>query len=258
MTIVRRRKSGRLISIIIVSGLTIVLAAQLSWIYWISPQMAIRRITLESDLKVTDRQLMEMISIEGETWASLDEGLLEARLESYPVIRRAQVIKVFPDTLKVFLYRRHPLVVAFSDSAEAGRPAVFDNEGYALQIGLDSNSVNLPILSGPKFSEPDLGARLPDDFMGVLTGLDTLRNEDPTIFALISEIEIIPRVNEGFDLKLYMNHVPIPILIDRQVTVESIRQAILVLDVLSSGSAGTVDEADMRGGHVVFHRTEES
>ena len=257
MTEMRRRNSGRLISILLVSGLTVVLAGQLSWIYWISPHMAIRRITLESDLKVTDRQLLEMISIEGETWASLDERLMEERLESYPVIRKAQVIKVFPDTLKVFLYRRHPLVVAFPDSGDSGRPAVFDNEGYALQIGLDSNSISLPILSGPKFSEPDLGARLPDDFMGLLKGLDTLRNEDPTLFGLISEIEIIPRVNEGFDLKLYMNHVPIPILIDRQVTVESIRQAVLVLDVLSTGSAGVVDEADMRGGNVVFHRTEE-
>ena len=99
---------------------------------------------------------------------------------------------------------------------------------------------------------------MPDSIRSILTDLSLMRLEDPKLFALISEIEIVPRGVESFDLKLYMNHIHIPILVDRKLTAESVRQAVLVLDVLSSGSTGDVEEADMRGGHVVFRPVEES
>ena len=99
---------------------------------------------------------------------------------------------------------------------------------------------------------------MPDSICMILTDLSELRYEDPKLFALVSEIEIVPHGNDGFDLRMYMNHIPIPILVDRKLTAESVRQAVLVLDVLVSGNAGPVEEADMRGGHVVFRPVEDS
>ena len=85
-----------------------------------------------------------------------------------------------------------------------------------------------------------------------------MRSDDNQLFALISEIEIIPHGNEGYDLKLYMNHIQIPILVDPSISAESVKQAMLVLDVLASGNNGDIEEADMRGGHVVYHSVEGS
>jgi cell division protein FtsQ len=258
MTVVRKMKPGRVVAISIVGILMIVLMAELLWNLAIAPRLIIRKITLESDLGLTDSQILEMLNIKGETWASLEESVLKNRLEAYPVVRKAQVVKVFPDTLRLYVYRRRPLAVALFDDGLTPIPAVFDEEGYAVQVGVGSGSLDLPILSGPRFSEPALGARMPESIQVILGDLSRLRADDPKLFALVSEIEIVPHGTEGYDLKLYMNHIPIPILVDRNLTAESIRQAVLVLDVLASGSAGRVEEADMRGGHVVFRTVEES
>lgn len=258
MTIVRRMKRGRTLALSVVGILLLVLMAEILWSFMISPRLVIRKIALESDLGLTDGQLLEMLNLEGETWASIEEMEMQKRLESYPVVRKARVVKVFPDSLRLYIYRRRPLAVALINTGERPIPAVFDEEGYAVQVGTGSGPIDLPILSGPRFPEPALGARMPESIRMILTNLSELREEDPKLFALVSEIEIIPQGNEGYDLRMYMNHIPIPILIDRDLTVESVRQAVLVLDVLVSGSAGIVEEADMRGGHVVFRRVEES
>lgn len=258
MTVVRRMKRGRALALSVVGVLLLVLLAEILWNFILSPRLVIRKITLESDLGLTDGQLLEMLNLEGETWASIEESEIQKRLESYPVVRKARVVKVFPDSLRLFVYRRHPLAVALINTGDRPVPAVFDEEGYAVQVGTGFGPINLPILSGPRFSEPALGARMPDSICMILTDLSALRDEDPKLFALVSEIEIVPHGNDGFDLRMYMNHIPIPILVDRKLTAESVRQAVLVLDVLASGSAGPVEEADMRGGHVVFRPVEES
>lgn len=257
MTLVRRMNRGRTLAISVVGLLALVFAAELLWNFIVAPRLVIKKITLESDLGLSDSQILEMLDIDGDTWASLEETELQKRLEAYPVVRKAQVVKVFPDTLRLFVYRRKPLAVALLDGGGLPVPAVFDEEGYAVQIGTGSGSIDLPILSGPKFSEPSLGARMPESIQMILADLSKLRAEDPKLFSLVSEIEILPHGTEGYDLKMYMNHIPIPILVDRTLTVESVRQAVLVLDVLATGSAGRVEEADMRGGHVVFRPVEE-
>jgi len=251
-------RGSRIALAIVVVVLATVLAAEILWSTVVAPRLFIRTIDLESDLGMSDQQLLDMLDLENETWASIDEAALQNRLESYPVVRRARVVKVFPDTLRLQIYRRRPLAVAMVGDPPNRIPAVFDEEGYAVQIGAGQGSLDLPVLTGPRFPVPELGSRLPESLRPVLADLEGVRRDDPTVFALVSEIEVVPRRSEGFDLKMYLNHVPIPILVDRAITVESIRNAVLVLDVLSSSSAGDVDFADMRGGHVVFRRSEES
>ena len=258
MTVVRRSSRPRVLLLSIVIVLLLFFLAELVWDMLLSPRLVIRKIKLESDLSLSDGQLMEMLNLGGDTWASLDEVNVQKRLESYPVVRKARVVKVFPDTLKIYIYRRRPLAAALFSTEGKPVPAVFDEEGYAVQIGTGSEPVNLPIISGPRFSEPSLGSRLPESICAILSDLSQMRSEDSHLFALISEIEIIPHGNGNYDLKLYMNHIPIPIMVDHKLTVESVRQAVLVLDVLASGNNGDIEEADMRGGHVVYRQVEGS
>jgi len=258
MTVIRRGNRKRVILLSLVIALLFLLLSEILWDLLLTPRLVIRKISLESDLNISDNQLLEMLDLDGKTWASIDEKNIQNRLESYPVVRKARAVKVFPDTLKLYIYRRRPLVAALFNTGGKPVPAVFDEEGYAVQIGTGSGSVDLPIISGPRFSEPSLGSRLPESIRSILSDLSEMRSEDAHLFALISEIEIIPRGKENYDLKLYMNHVPIPILIDHHLTVETVRRAVLVLDVLSSGNNGDIEEADMRGGHVVYRSVEGS
>lgn len=245
----------RLISWVIVAGLAVFLAGELIWVFWLSPRLVIRRVSLESNLGISDDQLMEMLNIEGETWAAVDERDLKRRLEAYPVVKKAEVVKGFPDQLHVVLRRRMPLAVAVTQTQGGPVPAVFDEEGYAVQVGADSGFGSWPVISGARFSKPELGARLPVSFHPILADLAGLRTQAPALFALISEVEIVPRGGENYDLRLYMNHARIPVLIDSSLDAEELRRVVLVIDVLSTGSAGTVVEADMRGGQVVYRRT---
>lgn len=254
--IAMRRNPARTLMLVLVVLLLLVLVMQLGWGYYVAPRLSIRKIVMEDDLGLSDSQIMEMLDISGDTWASVDEEELVARLEAYPVVRKAGVVKVFPDTLKLYVYRRRPLVVAFIDGAHATVPAIFDEEGYVVQVGARGASPDVPVISGPVFPEPALGAQLSEDFRGVLRDLYDLRAEDPRLFELVSEVELLENDGSGFDLKLYMNHIHIPILVDRDLNAETVRQAVLVLDVLNSESSGEIEEADMRGGHLVFLRGE--
>ncbi len=236
--------------------LSFALAIVLAWNYWSAHRFVIRRIILDSDLGVSDEQLLMMLGIEGETWSSLGVDELELRLEAYPVIRKARVLKVFPDALRIFLYRRKPLAITLFGAEEGLLPTVFDNEGYIIRVGDSSDIVSLPILSGPQFGKPRLGARLPESMQPLLLELAELKKNDPRLFALLSELEILPQEDGKYELRLYMNHINIPVKIGRSLTGAKIQQSMLVLDVLSSGVAGEVVEADIRGENVVFRRVE--
>ncbi|RKX80588.1 MAG: hypothetical protein DRP60_02875, partial [Spirochaetes bacterium] len=171
MTVVRRSSRPRIFLLSVVIVLLLLFLAELVWDMLLSPRLVIRKIKLESDLSLSDGQLLEMLNLDGDTWASLDELNVQKRLESYPVVRKARVVKVFPDTLKLYIYRRRPLAAALFSSGGKPIPAVFDEEGYAVQIGTGSEPVNLPIISGPSFSEPPLGSRLPESICAILRDL---------------------------------------------------------------------------------------
>lgn len=251
MTVRRNRARTAMLALVVV--LLLVLSLQLAWSYYLAPRLAIRKIVLEDDLGLSDRQIMEMLGISGETWASLDEEELASRLEAYPVVRKARAVKVFPDTLRLYVYRRRPVATALVGTGNGTVAAVFDDEGFAVQVG-GGTSTDIPVISGPFFPEPELGAQLGNEIRMVLSDLSRLRSEDPGLFDLVSEVELIDNGGSGFDIRLYMNHVRIPILVDRNLDAQAVRQAVLVLDVLESESSGGIEMADMRGGHVVFRR----
>ncbi|OQX29006.1 MAG: hypothetical protein B0D92_05905 [Spirochaeta sp. LUC14_002_19_P3] len=218
---------------------------------------AVGRIVLESDLNITNEQLLEMLNISGTAWGALDVGEVEQRLESYPVIRKARVIKAFPDVLQVYLYRRKPLAVILAETDSGVHSAVFDEEGYVIKIGEIFAEDNLPIISGIDFGQPVLGARFPESIRYVLEDLSSLRNDNSVLFSLVSEIEILQREQAGYDLRLFMNHVSIPILLGTDLSTGNIHKALMVLDILHSGAAGTAKEADIRGENAVYNRVKE-
>ncbi|MCG8453718.1 MAG: FtsQ-type POTRA domain-containing protein [Spirochaetales bacterium] len=255
--ILRRMPSRNLAAIVVIlaSG---VLLVQILWYTVASPRLALRTIILDSDLDLADSQLIGMLGIESATWTSIDEEVIESRLESYPVIRKAKAVKVFPDSLRLFLYRRKPVATVLAAGNSHPIPVVFDGEGYAVSLGAKGGDFAFPVISGASFSEPTLGDRLPENLRPITRSLARLRDDDPQLYSMISELEILPRGREGYEIKMYMNHVPIPILVDNDLGADSLRSALLVLDVLSDDRIGPVGEADLRGGHVVFHRKEES
>ncbi len=256
---ISRRAGLRIICVLSILMLSGLIAGEFVWGIWSNRRHAgVRTITLDSDLGLADSQLLEILDLEGVRWSRVDADELEARLESYPVVRKARVLKVFPDSLKVFLYRRKPLVIMLFAGDSESQSAVFDEEGYTVKSGEISGTEDLPIISGLIFERPKLGDRFPETVQRVLFDLSRLRKDDPELFSLLSEVEILPLESGGYYLKLFMNHIRIPVLAGRNLTSESLNKTVLVLDVLSSGTVGQkIEEVDIRGGSVVFRNAGE-
>jgi len=265
------RKSGknRKIMFTAVAFLVVFFAVELVLDFLILPGLTVKKIYLDSDLEISDPQLMEMLGINNLTWTFIDVERIKKHLESYPVVKKVDVEKIFPDTLKLFIFRRKPVAVVLNNTDKGAVPAVFDEDGYIVQTGVSEESVKLPIISGISFTDPAIGARMPEKLCGILSDLSVLQENNPWLFSLISEIKVIPESADNFNLKLYLNSdtgyqsvteccANVPVIVDNRVSAESIRRALFVLDVLSSAVTGPVADADIRGGHVVFRLMEDS
>ena len=243
---------------LLVTVLTLVLLYQVLWLYYLSPRQQIRRIELDSDFVISDEQLMKMLQINNLSWAHSDEQELSRHLESYPVIRSARVLKVFPDTLRIYIFRRQPLIVNLDNSTGKISSTVFDEEGYVVQVDDLAESENLPILSGLQLDNPVLGARMPESIQSILKGLYLVRKEDSHLFNQLSEINIISRKESGYTIKLYWNHLAIPVLIDPSLRIDDLRRSLIALEILSATTSGNIAEVDIRGGSFVYYESEES
>ena len=62
MRVVRRQRVRTAVLAVVVVLLAI-LAVQVAWNYHLAPRLAIRRIILDSDLGLSDRQILEMLGI---------------------------------------------------------------------------------------------------------------------------------------------------------------------------------------------------
>ena len=238
--------------------LTLVLIGEILWSVRSGSRIAIRRIILESDLAISDGQLLEMLGISDGRFDSIQVSTLEEKLAAWPVVRSVKVTKLFPDSLKIELYRRKPLVAAFSESENGMTVVMFDNEGYIVKTGNVSRNENIPVLSGPTFGMPVLGARLPTFLQNILSNLGELQSLEPELYSRISELEILPNDTENYDLRLFLNTKTIPVIIDGKLAADTIRRAVLVGNILSSGAVGQIVEADIRGKSVVYRQMEEN
>jgi len=252
---IRRWKSGRRFAVLSIAVLLAVLLVESLWIFILSPRLVIKKIFLESDIEIPDAQLLEMLDLDGKSWTSLNEKDVQTRLETYPIIREARVSRVFPDGLRVYIFRRQPLAVALSADSGISHIVIFDEEGYVIQADSKINDIDLPIFSGAVPYEPTPGSQVPETVRQVLSRLSRLRMDESELFDLISEIEFISQGEDDYDLKMYMNHIPIPVLVDMNLNPQSIRQAFIVIDVLALTNSGPIETADIRGGHVVYQPT---
>jgi len=248
----RHLGAGRKFAVVSIMVLLFILLVESLWVFIVSPRLTIGKIFLESDIEIPDKQLFEMLDLDGETWDSLDEEQIRRRLESYPIIREARISRVFPDGLRVYIFRRRPLAVAFFDEGAIPLIAVFDEEGYVIQVDSKVDDIDLPVLSGTAFHKFTPGSQVPEMAQQVLSDLSRLKIDEPKLFDLISEVEFISHGEDGYDLKMYMNHIPIPVFVDMVLSPQLVRRALIVIEVLALTSSEPIDVADIRGGHAVY------
>jgi cell division protein FtsQ len=222
------------------------------------PALRIKNYQVESSAGLSREEILLAAGIhERENYLSFDADAVRRNLESHSLIYKAYVEKIFPDTVKLIAYGRIPLAMAFAEMGGRTVPLVFDASGTVFQVGEDVSSWRLPLVSGIRFENPHEGLRLPKFLSPMLESLETVRKTDPALLDVISEIRIVKKTGNEFELLLYPAAYRVPIRTGSVLQGELLRSTVLVLDVLASkGNMDSVTEIDFRTGSVVY-RTKE-
>ena len=240
---------------IIVCLLAFVLAGQIVFHLLIAPRLVVSNIRIRTSLQLSEQEVLAIAGVgPAERFYRLDTSEIRRRLESYPMVRSATVEKRFPDTLELILTEREPLSMLLHD-APSGRivPVVIDEEGVVFEIGSAVSDWNLPVLTGLKFRELSAGSRVPDQLQPLLADLKALQRSEPGLYALISEVRVVSRTANRYELLLYPVHQPVRLRLGAGLQVGVIRNALMVIDVFArQGMTDRIQELDLRTGEVVY------
>ena len=226
------------------------------------PLMSIRHVVVRSDVPLTDEQVLAISGIQGsEHWYSLGAAAVEKRLEANPLIRRALVQKVFPDTVRLTVWGRQPVALVLAETGGRSLPVLVDGDGTVFKVGTTSAEVDLPVVSGLVLGETALGAQLPRAYGSLFSDMKSLRERSPSLFGLLSEIRIVPLPDAAgalpasgdFDLLVYLTSSPVPVRISGGLDESVLKYTLMVLDLLSKqGILKDIQELDFRSGDVVY------
>ena len=248
----KRSALNRLIWAIVVV-LIFVAILELIFAIFISPNLTLKHIEVESDFTLSERELLTVAGIgRNEYYFSIDCEAIRSRLAAYAVVRSVQVAKVFPDTLRLVLKRRRPLALTFGEGEKNPTPVAFDKEGVVFQIGKQAANLRLPLISGLTF-KASLGLRLPGMLDEFLAELSRLQEKAPALFEAISEIKVVS-VNEiDYELIFYPMGYNMRINLGDRFNENILKYSIMTLDVLEQqGLLGKVKELDFRTGEVIY------
>jgi cell division protein FtsQ len=132
-------------------------------------------------------------------------------------------------------------------------PVYYDRKGVVFNIGGEASggagliSGDLPVISGLVIEDPRPGMQLPAAFIPLLEQLDQIRQNAPELLSAVSEIRINRKPYDGFNLILYPVHKPIRVRLEKDLSEETLRYVLLMLDVFDK-AGGYPEEIDFRSG----------
>ena len=235
--------------IFVVTG---ILGAELIWIFGITPLLPLSTVEV-SGISGIDRS--EILSRAGislhSSYMTVNPEAAETALEELYQVESAQVIKYYPDTVRIILEPRR--LAALSLCVVEGKllPVFFDKHGVAVKIGRDVRELPqtpaLPIISGLPLEEARLGTRLSPVFAPFLAQLEAINTAAPELLAPISEIRINRKTYDGFDLILYPVNNTIKFRLESNLNEDMLRYMILMIDVFKTTGVDA-DVVDLRTG----------
>jgi cell division protein FtsQ len=231
--------------------------------------MEIRHVIVQSDMPLTDEQVLAISGIHGdEHWYSLATLDVQKRLEANPLIRRAEVQRIFPNTIRMSVWGRQPAALVLAVSAGRSLPVLVDGDGVVFKICTTNAEVDLPVISGLNAGETGLGAPLPRAYASLFADLKELRERAPSLYRMVSEVRIMHQGDSaagyrdaesagyrdaGFDMLLYLTTSPVPVRARGAIDETLLKYTLMVLDLLSKqGVLKDIQELDFRSGDVVY------
>jgi cell division protein FtsQ len=239
--------------------LAILLAGELIWVLGVTPCMpfSVIEITGLPELDRGEALAQAGIGVHS-SYMTVDARGAELALSALCQVESARVTKQFPDTIRIALEGRKAVAMALVPINGKPEPVLFDRHGVVFQIGSKGGegSLNLqalPIISGLVFADLSLGMKLPAVFQRFFSDLAKLNSAAPELLGTISEIQVSRKAYNGFELALYPVHYPTKIRIGDEITADSIRYMLLLIDVLKKQGV-MPEEIDFRTGTASYKK----
>lgn len=150
----RRRRRWALRALAVVGGGGLVLAAQAAGVAWFltTDHFGVRVVEVRGTSRVSpDRVLAAAQIVAGTNFWRLDGAAVTARIEALPEIRRAELIREFPNRVVILVEERRPFTLV-----HGARLHWIDEEGRVLGEERDAVASPAPVISG--LSEEEVAA----------------------------------------------------------------------------------------------------
>ena len=170
-----------------IGAMLVVLAAAGLGVTWLftSPRFAITEVAVAGARRLTPEEIVAASGIgPGTNLFRLDRGAVVARLEALPLVRRADLVRRFPNQVTLAVEERRPFTLA-----HAGRLHWIDESGVNLGAETRAVAPKAPVITG--LSPADLGTGPPSP--RVAAGISLLRvllRSETTLLQQISEIDV--------------------------------------------------------------------
>ncbi len=251
----KKRKRTNKFFLMLIILLSLLLAGEVCFHLFIAPNLLIQKIQIVTDdaIGLSNSDILKLAGVgKKEYYFSLEPEIIQKRLQEYPMVKEAEVAKVFPDKLIITITGRESLGVILVNVENVVVPAAFDDEGVVFQIGTSVTEAALPVISGVKTPSIQLGMKLPGELKAVLKDLKTLKSSYPELFSLISEIKFVKKKDSRYEVLIYLQQYPTRVRIGERLDAELLKYIVMVLDVFQHEELGVADELDFRTGEVVF------
>ena len=236
--------------LVIIAG--IIFAAQLIWLFGISPFIPFSVIEVEGFEGLNREEILSLAGItETSSFVSSDIKQIQENFLSNVLVESSKVIKRFPDKLSIFLSPREPVAVSLTNINSLQKLIYLDRHGVFFKMAdLELQNVghileNYVILSG--IENPQLNMQLPSSLISLLENIMSITSNAPELLSAISELKIEPKAWDGYELVIYPVHSNIKVRVESSLTEEVLRYMLLMLNVMD-GNMQKPHEIDFRSG----------
>jgi cell division protein FtsQ len=242
-------KSGKFLKLVLVVTI-IFLTGELIWILGIGPFRPFSRLEIIGAENISKEEILAAAGFSANlSYASADVNAMEKAIEGIVSIESARVFKHLPGRLQIIIQERQPVASALVNLDGRTVPVLCDSHGVIFQIGGSKKneflSGLLPVISGLEISAPYLGERLPAMYLPLLEDIEKLKDSNPNLLRMISEIRINQKSFDSFDLTLYPIHRQIKVRLS-ELNEDRLQYNLLFIDLLPDNSG--IDSFDSRSG----------
>ncbi|HQL16048.1 MAG TPA: FtsQ-type POTRA domain-containing protein [Rectinema sp.] len=248
------------------SGLRILIAVALLCILSAGAAISLPRLAKIETVRVSGLETISENSIIESLGPIGNENLFSINIEQIansitnnPRIASAKVHRVLPSTLAIDIRERLAVASIAINTEQGSKLILVDGEGIAFASldADDSNNPELPVVSGIKFEQFNLGQQLPEAILPLFANLAAIKQNSPELLKAFSEIHVERISANNIEIVLYPMHVKTAVRLPLRFSAEALCNALVVLDILHSrGLSDQPSEIDFHSGTVIYQAKE--